>query len=130
MPDSIRYLRACTTERDRILVTWFAPEVFVFTDRGFAAGHSYFIRRAFYALDYQRQMVARLEQERAPIALLNLGQDQDWFRTRFHLLQQYVDEKYAVVGTDRFRDDSVAIAIRRNSRPAGVYADTDWPCFR
>ncbi len=128
LPNSIHYLRACTTESDRVLVTWFAPEVFAFTDRGFAAGHSYFIRRSFFGLDYQRQMVDRLEREHVPIALINL--EQGWFSMRFRLLQQYLDREYRVVGTDRFRNELVAVAIRRRSRPTGIYAETGWPCFQ
>ena len=128
LPQSIRYLRACTLATDRILVTWFAPEVFAFTQRGFAAGHAYFIRRSFYGAAYQQQMVARLEAERAPVALLNL--DQGWFPTRFDRLQQYLDEAYTVVGTDRFGRESIAVAVRRDRRPSGVHAETGWPCFR
>jgi hypothetical protein len=128
LPQSIGYLRACTSERDRVLVTWFAPEVFIFADRGFGAGHAIFIRRSFFAPEFQRRMIGWLDRERTPVALINA--DQEWFRTRLPLLQYYLDERYTVVGTDRFRDTSVDIAIRRDSHPTGVHAETGWPCLR
>jgi hypothetical protein len=128
LPRSIGYLRACTAENDRVVVTWFAPEVFAFTDRGFGAGHAIFIRRSFFAPEFQRRMIAWLDRERAPVALINA--DQDWFRTRLPLLQYYLDERYTVVGSERFRDTAVDLAIRRDSHPTGVDAETGWPCFR
>src|SRR4029450_12837080 len=40
IPTAIRYLNTCTAPNDRVLVTWWAPETFMFADRGFASGHA------------------------------------------------------------------------------------------
>ena len=34
----VRYLRECTGRRDRVLIGWFAPDIYFFAQRGFAAG--------------------------------------------------------------------------------------------
>lgn len=126
VPKSVRYLRACTSEQDRVFVALFAPQVFTFADRGFAAGHSYVWRRTFFALEHQQKMVRWLRRERPPVALLTL---EPWFKQRFYLLQFYLDEEYSVVGTDHVGGESVAVAILRRSVPTGVDAETGWPCL-
>lgn len=126
VPASIRYLRVCTTDGSRILVTSWAPQVFTFADRGFAGGHSYILRRTYHALDQQRKMIKWLLREQPPVALLNM----EVLDGRFELLRYYLDLEYHIVGSDRFGDEPIAVAVRRRSIPAGVDAETGWPCFR
>ena len=42
-----RYVRECTKPDDRLLVTWFAPEVYFYSERKFAAGLAFFYPRFF-----------------------------------------------------------------------------------
>ena len=127
---SVRYLHQCTAPDDRILVTWFAPEIFTFADRGFAAGHAFFTRTHFVSPDYQAAMLERLSRQRVPVALINLEQ-RSWFSTRFSGIDAYLNEVYAVAGTYRNYDGAdIAVAVRRDLKPSGVFVPTGWPCFR
>ena len=42
-----RYVRDCTRPDDRLLVTWFAPEVYFYSERKFAAGLAFFYQGFF-----------------------------------------------------------------------------------
>ena len=59
----IRYLRACTRPQDRILATWFVPQLFAFAGRGFAGGMAVFFGGHWSAVPYQKQTIARLEDQ-------------------------------------------------------------------
>ena len=127
VPPSVRYLRACTNDDDHVLVTSWAPQVFTFADRPFAAGHSYFLGRSYFSHDHQLRMLKRLRKEHVPVALVN----PDVLKSRrFDLLEYYLNEEYIPVGEDRFGDEVIAVLVRRRERPARSYPESGWPCFR
>lgn len=128
LPASVRYLHACTAPDDRVLVTWFAPEMFTFAERGFAAGHPFFTRTHFLSAHYQNAMLERLTHQRVPVALINL--EQPWFTARYSALDGYLKEHYAVIDTHNYNGADIAIAVRKDLPPSGVFAPTGWPCFR
>ena len=72
-----RYVFDCTSPSDRVLVTWFAPEVFYYAERGFAGGQVSLFRD-FDATDVsgwhaspaeQRLTVERMQGQSVPIIL-------------------------------------------------------------
>jgi hypothetical protein len=129
LPQVIRYLNACTSRDDRILVTWWAPETFMFADRRFAAGHAYFIRRSFLAPKYQEVAVARMKQQHVPVVLINLA-ERNWFSQRLSRLDAYINDQYTIVGTYRNYDSAeVAVAVRNGLHQSGIFSPTGWPCF-
>ena len=130
VPQSVYYLHACTAPDDYVLITWFAPEIFTFADRGFAAGHAFFTQAHFVSDDYQRAMIERLGYQRVPVALINLEQ-RSWFSTRFSILDGYINEHYTVVDTYRDYDGAdIAVAVRKDLQPSGVFPPTGWSCFQ
>jgi hypothetical protein len=95
VPPVIDYLARCTTPRERLLVTWFAPEYAVFAGRGFAAGHAYFLTTSFATRRDQIAMIERLGRESVPVALIN-EREQEPFARAFPLLARHVAEHYTV----------------------------------
>jgi hypothetical protein len=65
----VDYLRRCLSSTDRVLVTWFAPDYFVFSRKGFAAGHALFYPASFATDRDQAVMLDRLSRESVPIVL-------------------------------------------------------------
>ena len=129
LPEVIRYLNACTSRDDRILVTWWAPETFMFSDRRFAAGHAYFIRRSFLTPKHQQVAIARMKQQHVPVVLINLT-ERDWFHERLSMLDAYIRDQYTIVGTYRNYDSAdVAVAVRKDLHKSGIFNATGWPCF-
>ena len=64
------YLDRCTEPDQRVLVTFFAPEIPYVARRGFAAGHLYFVSAYFSSDEQQRAAVERLARQNVPVALL------------------------------------------------------------
>lgn len=128
-PAALQYLNTCTDARDRVLVTWFAPEYYFFARRGFAAGHALFTSsRAFATPRDRRKMIARLQRERVPIVLVN-ATSRPQFASWYPELHAYLQEHYAPVGRFTIRDGSIIeIGARRDVRPLDTYGPGAWPC--
>ena len=127
-----RYLRECTAPTDRVLATWFAPDLYFYAQRGFAArmvavfgGHwseARFARRSLEALDAQS----------TPIVVTRTRDEQ--FEENYPLLIRYLHEHYVVAGTSDFGDTDIGMGgytvwARRDRQPARTYAATAFPCF-
>ena len=64
-----RYVLDCTAPSDRVLVTWFAPDVFYYAERGFAGGQAFFYRGWQASVANQRLTISRMQRQSVPIVL-------------------------------------------------------------
>src|SRR5438552_2363831 len=122
LPAAVRYLHACTTRDDAMLLTWAAPEYYYFAQRRFGAGHALFLPPdAFTTAHDQERMLARIRRERIPVILINESRN-DEFATAYPEVERYIRDSYVPVGEFEIRDGSrVAIAIGRDFRGTGTY---------
>jgi hypothetical protein len=129
LPDAVRYLNACTTRDEAVLLTWAAPEYYYFAQRRFGAGHALFLPPdAFTTIDDQRLMLARIRAERVPVVLINETRRQE-FADAYGEVDRYLRQEYVTAGHFQIREGSdVAIAIRRDLKPERTYGDERWPC--
>ena len=128
LPDVIRYLSACTSADDRVLVTWAAPEYFYYAQRGFGAGQALFIPRTFAGPADRQRVLERLEHERVPIALINES-TRDEFSRAYPELAAYLSGSYFVVGHFTTRDQSrIAVAVRYGVVASASFGTDGWPC--
>lgn len=89
----VRYLHECTEPRDRVLVTFFAPETYFYSGRAFA-GDQWIYLNAFHNSDAeQRYTLRRLAEQRVPVILSSpetlAGMRQGW-----PLLAEYIAHRY------------------------------------
>lgn len=128
LPPVIEYLNACTRSEDRLLLTWPAPEYYVFARRGFAGGHVWFPHGVSNrSTRDQRVMVSRLERDSVPIALIDESRRSDL--EAFPLVAQYLTTNFepaARVTTHKGSD--ITIAVRRGLVPRSTYGPARWPC--
>jgi hypothetical protein len=128
-PGVVQYIAQCTEPSARLLVNWFSPEYYFFTRRAFAAGHAVFLPpRAFIGERDQRLMIARLQREFVPLALINETRH-DEFAEAYGMVDSYIREHYEPVGHYRAYDDSdIAISIRKDLKGTTSYGEEGWPC--
>jgi hypothetical protein len=129
LPEAVRYVNACTTPDDAVLLTWAAPEYYYFARRRFAAGHALFLPPDAFTTDHdQTVMLARIRKQRIPIVLINETRRME-FATAYGRVDAYLKQEYLPVGHFQIRDGSdVTIAIRRGVTAHGTYRSTGWPC--
>jgi hypothetical protein len=128
LPDVIRYLSACTSPDDRVLVTWAAPEYFYYAQRGFGAGHALFIPRTFARPADRQKIVERLERDPVLIALINETTREEFARA-YPELETHLSARYFKVGHFTTRDHSrIAVAVRDGIVASSSFGSDAWPC--
>lgn len=128
MPELVDYIRTCTPPDSRLLLTWSAPEYYVFTRRRFASGQFLFDARSFSSARDQELMLRRLERERPPLALVNETRLAE-FSSGFPAVHAWIADNYIPVGQTTIRGDEVVrIAMRRELAAKTRYGPNGWPC--
>ena len=126
------YLRTCTRANARVLVTWFAPEVFFFGERGFAGGMAVVLGEHWSSDVDQRRTIEQMRSQRVPLAIVQTASE-DTFRSTFPLVAAYLDAEYRVGGETSFGDRRVAadgyrVLIRRDVTGVAVEGGSELPC--
>jgi hypothetical protein len=84
--------------------------------------------RAYTSTADQQLMVARLDQNRVPLVLINETRRSE-FSDAYPQVDDYLRRHYVPAGEFSIRDGSaVTIATRRGLVAARVYGEQQWPC--
>jgi hypothetical protein len=125
------YLRDCTAADDRVFISLYLPEVSALAQRAFAGGHGDLRPSFFTSAADQRLTIARLEQQRVPVAIMPAGDDFEGFQKDFPRVNAYLALRYRVVGDFDLGDhDRVRVLAHRDIPSTGEYRLHRWPCFR
>jgi hypothetical protein len=124
------YLDRCTTPSHRLLVAGNSPELYVYAQRPFAAGHSTFLEGYYQSETDQQQMVDRVRQQVVAFAVM-LSDQESSFRSTAPELSAFVDTNFQPltnipVGSDR----TVRVLVRSGLPPLHADTATGWPCYR
>ena len=125
------YVTACTQVDDRVLLMWFAPEVYFFSQRGFAGGMVAFLGNHWSSDVDQRRTIEQIESQSVPLVVLQTEAGR--IETIFPRLASYLNEHYRDGGSTSFGDprsqpDAYRVLIKREL--GDVPADSRWgvPC--
>ncbi len=125
-----RYLDRCAPPSSHLLVAGFAPELFVYARRPFAAGMTSFVDGYHQSAEAQQAMVARMKRQTVPFTLAYSDGLDDW-QTAFPLVASYVRERFApMTDIPTSSDRSLHVLVDTQLRPAGRDPETSWPCFQ
>lgn len=128
LPPVIEYINQCTRPDDRLLVTWFAPEFYYFTQRGFAGGHALVFAPSFSAPRDQARTVARLRSARVPVALVNES-DRPKLSHLYSQIDQYLIDEYQPIGSFVMEGGAkVLIMLHRGWQGRTTWGPDAWPC--
>jgi hypothetical protein len=126
-----RYVRECTRPDERLLVTWFAPEVYFYSERLFAAGYAFFYPGFFSSPAEEEVALARLRAQSVPIALLEVTSYEASFARDHPLLARHLAERYAIAGEVAAADGSrYRVMADRRAVPVRVSSPWSLPCFQ
>jgi hypothetical protein len=123
----MRYVFECTTTTDRLLVTWFGPEVFFYTERAFAGGQVYLIPGWNASPEDQRLTVERLDRQRVPIVLESVEGE---YRQYFPIVAEYVHGRYREVPIRAGTAPDYRVLVDTRLMPSGTYEPLGTPCYR
>ena len=127
-----RYLRECTAPTDRVLATWFVPDLYFYAQRGFAARSVALFGGHWSEPRFEGRSVDALATQSVPIILTKTGDKQ--FADDYPAIVGYLREEYDLAGTSSFGNpdvgpDGFSVWVRRDRTFDRTYADTTFPCF-
>jgi hypothetical protein len=123
-----RYVRACVPTSERLLVLWFAPEIYYYADRLMAGRHLVFVQGYQFLGQEQRLALAKVERYAPPIALAS-GSLDGFTREVYPGVADYVHREYDVGGSFEDAGERYTVLARRDRRPTGWYGESKWPCY-
>jgi hypothetical protein len=124
------YARACVPSSDRILVLWFAPEIYYYADRLMAARHAVFVTNWSALPHEQDATIAKIARYKPPVAFARRAALDAYTRETFPGLIDYVNEHYRVAATvDKYEGEQYLVLARTDRTPTGRYGAESWPCY-
>jgi hypothetical protein len=122
------YARECVPSTDRILVRWFAPEVYYYSDRLMASRHLFFLP-AFSRLPVEQR--AELEKfRRSPPRLIFDRVFDTAADEAFPDVRDLIARDYRVVATAEEAGERYEILARVGDRPVRPFRVSGWPCYQ
>jgi len=123
----MRYVFECTAETDRLLVTWFGPEVYFAVERPFAGGHAYLHRSWHTSPAAQQLSIERLARQRVPVVLERIDFE---YGEYFPMLADYVHSRYRPVPISPEIVGGFRVLVDPNVAPTSTYEPLGAPCYR
>ena len=124
------YVRECTKPDDRLLLTWFAPEVYFYAERPFAAGLAFFYPGFFSSPAEEAVALARLKAQAVPIVITDVASYEQSFVHDHPLLAAHLAEQYAVAGEVTAAEGRYRVLTDRRAAPVRVSSQWSLPCFQ
>jgi hypothetical protein len=124
------YLDRCTTPSHRLLVAGNAPEIYVYAQRPFAAGHSTFLEGYYQSEAEQQQMLDRARQQVVAFAVM-LSDQESSFHSTAPGISAFIDANFRpLTEIPTNSDRTVRVMVRSGLPPLHADATTGWPCYR
>lgn len=125
-----RYVHECTAPADRVLALHFLPELFFYSERGFAGGQVYLLIDWHSSVQDQRLTVARLSSERVPVVIVDVS-TRDLVWAHFPVVAEYVGEHYVQVAESTFGGDTeYGVLTDRRLTSSSTYEGLGLPCYK
>lgn len=124
-----RYIHDCTRPDDRLLVTWFAPEYYVFSRRPFA-GHEVVLLPLYrQPSTYEGEVLASWTHHHVPIVVAQAA-TYDEFVAAYPALADHLATRYRRVAEAPWSGDAITIYADRARSATGRDNEFGWDCFR
>ena len=125
-----RYVRACTRENDRLMLTWLEPRPYFFSGRLFSGGMFVFHQGWLSYEDDQRLTVERLGRQSVPIVIAQVD-SLDSFEDRYPIVYAHVEGHYVQAAESTFGDSGskYRVLVDASRVPSGVYEALSLPCY-
>jgi hypothetical protein len=124
------YVHDCTAPTDRLLVTWFAPEFYYYSERGFAGGQLFWFDRYHDSPADQARTLQILRGQSVPV-IIDRTERTHSLRA-FERVEAYVRENYYLAAEGSFgdRDVTYRVLVHNQAIPVGTDRQLPLPCFR
>ena len=123
------YARACQPPSDRLLVLWFAPEIYYYSGRLAAPRHLVFVPGWGSLPHEQRMTLDKVTRYSPPLVFAGSSLD-GVAQATYPSLVEYVRQEYDVAGSIHDHDEEYLVFARRDRPVIRLYGEQEWPCYR
>ena len=123
-----RYVHDCTRPGDRLLVTWFAPQFYVFSRRPFAGRETVLMPIYRDPSSYEPRVLDTWRRQSVPIVL---AEDSTYptFAAAYPALAGYIATHYREVAAMPARGDMIRIYVEQGRDFTRTDAELGWECL-
>jgi hypothetical protein len=123
-----RYVAECVPHSRRLLVLWFAPQVYYYADRLMASRHLFY-ESGYERLPPEQQRTLEKIQRVAPPVVLATGNLDTFTRQMYPAVVDYIHREYETAGTVNDDGQTYQVLLRRNEQVTRPYGEQQWPCL-
>jgi hypothetical protein len=123
------YVRDCVPSDDRLLVLWFEPEIYYYSDRLMALRHGVFAPAWARLPREQRETLAKVERFKPPLVLARQSALEEYARATYPGIIDYVMQQYTLATTIHDAGEDYLVYMRRDRPPVRTFAAQSWPCY-
>jgi hypothetical protein len=123
------YVRDCVPTTQRLLVLWFEPEIYYYSDRLMAQRHLVFPPTWANVAHEQTMTLERINRFAPPIALARRSALDGYARASYPGVVDYVQREYRQAATVTDDGEDYLIFARRSRPEVRRFGPGDWPCF-
>jgi hypothetical protein len=123
-----RYANECVPPSKRLLVLWFAPQVYYYADRLMASRHLFYESGYEQLVSEQKRTLEKI-QRFAPPLVFATGQLDTFTRQAYPAIVDYIRREYETAGTVSDDGGQYQVLLRRNEHIVRSYGDQQWPCL-
>jgi len=123
-----QYAAECVPPSKRLLVLWFAPEIYYYADRLMASRHLFF-ESGYESLAHEQRLTVEKIDRFSPPLVFATGELDTFTRQKYPGVVEYIHDRYESVGSIESEGERYVILLRRNERVVRSYGDNQWPCL-
>jgi hypothetical protein len=123
------YVRDCVPPSDRLVVLWFEPEIYYYSDRLMALRHPVFAPAWSALADEQRATLDKVDRFKPPLVLARRSALDEYARATYPGVMAYVEQQYTLAATAHDSGEDYLIYARRDRPALRTFGPQPWPCF-
>lgn len=122
------YAAQCLPSSNRLLVLWFAPEIYYYADRLMAARHLFY-DSGYQDLEQEQQLTLAKIQRYAPPFVYATGGLDTYTRMLYPEVVDYVHREYDAIGALEDDGRRYQVFLRKGASVVRSYGEHEWPCL-
>jgi hypothetical protein len=122
------YAAQCLPASNRLLVLWFAPEIYYYADRLMAARHLFY-DSGYQNLEQEQQLTLAKIQRYAPPFVYATGGLDTYTRMLYPEVVDYVHREYEAIGALEDNGQRYQVFLRKDATVVRSYGEHEWPCL-
>jgi hypothetical protein len=123
-----QFASECLPSSERLLVLWFAPEIYYHADRLMAARH-FFYDSGYQTIEQELRLSLEKVKRYAPPLVYATGELDTYTRVLYPGVVDYVHRDYELIGAIEDNGRRYQVFLRKDASVVRRFGEHEWPCL-